>query len=260
MFLKLFFLHIAVLVLNGQNVVINSRISGGQPATKPYPYQVSLQVNATVYGRKDMANTFNDWGHWCGGSIITNRVVVTAAHCLTDSDDLPIPQEFYSVFVGSLSLNGNGLRYFLSNNRTHPKYTAKDQNYDIGIITAATEITFIPKRVEPIAYTNVETSIGTDCVVTGWGKMGGNADGEDPIHLQELHQRTLSDSECQFNWDVTQTDICAFSRIEQGFCNGDSGGPLVDVRKQILVGIVSRSRKCGFGTPDIYVRVSFFYS
>ncbi|XP_037043785.1 chymotrypsin-2-like [Bradysia coprophila] len=174
---------------------------------------------------------------------------------------MPIPQEFYSVFAGSLSLNGNGGRYFLSNNLTHPKHTVKGQNYDIGIITTATEITFIPKRVGPIAYSNVETVIGTECVVTGWGNMGRNGGGKDPIYLQELHQRTLSNLECQFRLEgVTQTDICAFSRIGQGHCNGDSGGPLVDVRKQILIGIVSRARKCGFGLPDIYTRVSFFYS
>lgn len=72
---------------------------------------------------------------------------MTAAHCLTDFDDAPIPREYYSVFAGSLALNGDGIRYYLSKNLTHPKYTAKVGNYDIGIITTSEEIEFIPKRV-----------------------------------------------------------------------------------------------------------------
>lgn len=66
---------------------------------------------------------------------------------MTDFDDAQFPQEYFSVFAGSLKLDGDGVRYFVSKNLTHPKFSMAKGNYDIAIITTSTEIEFITNRV-----------------------------------------------------------------------------------------------------------------
>lgn len=51
-----------------------SRIVGGNKATEPYPYQVSLEL-PSLLGPEGIVYT---WHHYCGGSIISNRHVLTA--------------------------------------------------------------------------------------------------------------------------------------------------------------------------------------
>lgn len=56
-----------------------SRIVGGEDATRPYAYQVSLE-RPTIYGPGGVVYS---WGHFCGGSIVSNRHVLTAGFYFT---------------------------------------------------------------------------------------------------------------------------------------------------------------------------------
>lgn len=59
------------------------RIVGGKAAEEPYPYQISLQV--FVKGNKVGPFGQDDgFRHNCGGSIINDYYVVTAAHCVEE--------------------------------------------------------------------------------------------------------------------------------------------------------------------------------
>lgn len=91
-------------------------------AVPSYPYQVSLQQR-TSYG----------WTHSCGGSIITKRHVVTAAHCLEDSFNA----NTVTIWAGSTKLNGTGKRYMINKYITHPDYVRGPEviTSNIGIIT-----------------------------------------------------------------------------------------------------------------------------
>lgn len=70
------------------------------------------------------------WTHNCGGSIVTERHVVTAAHCLKGYDF-----EELSIWAGTNELNGkNGQRYMVDSYTIHPKYVELNTS-DIGVIT-----------------------------------------------------------------------------------------------------------------------------
>lgn len=69
------------------------------------------------------------WAHNCGGSIVSQTHVVTAAHCLAGYNTSGL-----SIWAGTTKLNGNGTRYFVSSFIIHPDYVQLNTS-DIGIIT-----------------------------------------------------------------------------------------------------------------------------
>lgn len=125
-------LHIGVAAENG-------RIVGGEDAPdNTYPYQVSLQVRmpnmvASVWRRVR-------WAHNCGGSIVTRRHVVTAAHCLG------FPASDLSVWAGTTRLNGNGQRLQVASYVIHPEYVVVNTS-DIAIVETVRPFRFRDSRV-----------------------------------------------------------------------------------------------------------------
>lgn len=95
----------------------------GELAPAIYPYQISLQVYF-IYA----------WINFCGGSIITKRHVITAAHCLELFNAHGL-----SIWAGSTKLNGDGQRYIIQKSLIHPDYINDKKHNprtsDIGIIT-----------------------------------------------------------------------------------------------------------------------------
>lgn len=116
------------------------RIVGGQNAPPgEYPYQISLQVRGpgTI---TTMVQRIN-WLHNCGGSIVSHRNVITAAHCVTGW-----PVASLSIWAGTTQLNGNGTRFGVSSYLVHPKYVIVNTS-DIAIITTSRSFTFVARRV-----------------------------------------------------------------------------------------------------------------
>lgn len=113
-----------------------SRIIGGKRA-KPgeYPYQISIQVKPSTY----IATLFyspSGWAHNCGGSIVSKRHVVTAAHCLVGWNTTNL-----SIWAGTTELSRGGTRYAASNILVHPGYIPVNMS-DIGIITIDTPFNY----------------------------------------------------------------------------------------------------------------------
>lgn len=128
-----------------------TRIVGGHLATKPYPYQVSIQVNGTYYLIVNGPPLNDGWSHHCGGAIITKNAVLTAAHCVYHNQPQYFPSQYLSLFVGSNALDGDGIRYSVSKSIGHQKYIPNG-SYDIGMMITSTEIQFIPNRVRQNRY------------------------------------------------------------------------------------------------------------
>ncbi|CAK1548131.1 unnamed protein product [Leptosia nina] len=224
-----------------------SRIIGGEKATDgEFPHQVSLRI-------KDYRNV---WQHFCGGSIISERWVLTAAHCTK-----PYRQymDRMRVVAGTNKLNSGGDQYELEKITEHEKYNKPQITYDIAVIKVKKDIKF-GEKVGKISLASSNTPGGVELVTSGWGYTNNDRyNRKPPNDLQKLTVESLSVSECQKKLEkykgtpFSDRQICTFKKEGQGICQGDSGGPLV--HKGEVVGITSWNIPCGRGLPDVFTRV-----
>ncbi|KAI4459637.1 polyserase-related [Holotrichia oblita] len=218
----------------------DGRIVGGEPVTiEQHPYQVSVQLLSS---------------HWCGGSIVTDRFIVSAAHCFT------WPVSWYTVRAGATFHNSGGQVIAVSTITDHPNFSSSTLDNDISILFLASALTF-GSGVAIIALPAQSQIIpdGTRAVVSGWGAL--TEGGSSPLQLQAVGVPIVSNERCNaayapLGWGVTETMICAgYDEGGRDACQGDSGGPLtVD---NVLVGIVSWGQGCArAGFPGVYANVA----
>ncbi|XP_076593455.1 chymotrypsinogen A-like [Chaetodon auriga] len=220
-------------IVNGENAVPGS-----------WPWQVSLQTKSEF--------------HFCGGSLINEYWVVTAAHCEVIVEDLVILGE-YDRQHNSEPIQVKSIAKAI----THPDYNPDDFDYDITLLKLSSPVQMTP-RVAPVCLASSSTSIasGTRCVTTGWGMTGESLSAR---YLQQTALPVISSDQCKRFWGYTRiTDamICAGASGVSS-CQGDSGGPLVCENSGVwtLVGIVSWGvYNCDVRAPAVYVRVSYLRS
>ncbi|KAI4457880.1 polyserase-related [Holotrichia oblita] len=218
-----------------------NRIIGGQPVLhrSQFPFQVSLRYNA--------------WP-MCGASIIDNRHLLTAAHCVTDDRGRLRNKSRYHAVVGDLRTNINSpttvIRRIL-NIFVHENYNPSTIVSDVAVL-----------RIESLIFNANINSIplaanlpppNTNCTISGWGLTDFEGD-PSPI-LLFAHVLLLSHQTCLQSYGsyLLGGMICA------GFpgrdsCSGDSGGPLVC--NGVQIGIVSWGVRCGdLEFPGVYASV-----
>ncbi|KAM9268899.1 chymotrypsin-like protease CTRL-1 [Cariama cristata] len=225
--------HYSERIINGQDAVSGS-----------WPWQVSLQSR---------------WGsHFCGGSLINENWVVTAAHC-----------EFnpYShvVVLGEYDHNSNTESTqvkTVARAITHPSWDPYNINNDIALLKLSSPAQ-LGRRVSPVclAPANVALPTNLQCVTTGWGRTNTNSQAL-AARLQQVTLPLISQSECMQHWGnrITNAMLCA-GGVGASSCHGDSGGPLVyqDGNIWTLIGIVSwGNSNCNVRVPAVYTRVSQF--
>lgn len=134
-----------------------TRIFGGHRARRgQFPYQVSIRVNFT-----------GAFEHNCGGSIISDRYIVTAAHCFLA--DFPHDMTRYRLLVGAHNRSGDGEEYRFARNHIHPGWDLKRIIHDIALAQTDRAIGFT-KRVQPIVISREFIRSGLRAVTSGWGR------------------------------------------------------------------------------------------
>ncbi|XP_077440567.1 serine protease 57-like [Vanacampus margaritifer] len=222
-------------ILNGAD---STHIVGGRDApSHSRPYMASLQFRGQ---------------HICGGSLVREDFVLTAAHCRL--------RRALTVVLGIDSLTGNESTkqvFTAARDIPHPDYDGHEN--DIMLLKLNGNAT-LTETVQLIVPKRGRLGRRSRCVTAGWGDIGDN--GTLANTLQEVNVTLLSQRACRQRWGavpLARTMVCGTgSRTFQGFCSGDSGGPLICDGE--TAGVVSFSgRQCGNPrTPDVYTRVSSF--
>ncbi|XP_065073438.1 trypsin 5G1-like [Ochlerotatus camptorhynchus] len=217
----------------------SARVVGGfEVDVKEIPFQVSLS---------------SGYGHFCGGSLLNERWVLTAGHCARTGE------HGLQVRIGSSRHASGGKLIKVRAAHQHPQYNGATIDYDFTLLELEETVTFtdscrpveLPKQDEPIQD-------GTCLQVSGWGNTQ-NANESSSV-LRATNVPAVSLEECNEAYSdvgtVTSRMVCAgYREGGKDACQGDSGGPLVDGNK--LVGVVSWGYGCAVpGYPGVYSRVA----
>ncbi|XP_033024291.1 serine protease 27-like, partial [Lacerta agilis] len=255
---------------------ISPRIVGGDPAPEgAWPWQVIFMTNSQPI---------------CGGSLINEKWVVSAAHCFLKNQNLPASLVFDSCFPSSSgftqydvllgahqltnpppSLKVTTVQWVIS----HPDYNGKDGSPgDIALVELKASMD-LKDYILPICLpdSSAQFSTNTTCWVTGWGQV---KDGEalpPPQTLQELEVPLIDRDTCNSLFNsapapelpqnpVLDDMICAgYPEGGKDACHGDSGGPLVCRCDAgwTLAGVVSWGEGCAEPNhPGVYTLVPYY--
>ena len=228
---------------------------------------------AALYLKKNGKKKFH-----CGGSIVNEHYILTAAHCLMEKEKEVVSPKDLLVKVGANDLaSKQGATLRVSKAIPHEKYVHNGAYDDVALLKLSDNVDFTNPNVRPICLPTQEmlkeNFTGEEVTVIGWGLISYVA-GDTEKKLREVDVTVISTPKCDKDYQkekdlmknypkgITDQFICAGSpEGGKDSCQGDSGGPLMYEKKGIFyqLGIVSFGYKCGKKTfPGVYTNLPFY--
>ncbi|XP_034179932.1 trypsin [Osmia lignaria lignaria] len=224
-------------------------VNGTKAALRQFPYQVSLR------------RSYNS-AHFCGGSLISERHVLTAAHCMYLYGSVIQPWSIM-VVAGELKLDkqtSTGQKRGVQKVDVHSEFDADTLQNDVAILTLSVPF----KMTDEVNIASLATDThepNTYCEVAGWGYPSED-DRTVSNHLMYVSLPLLKIDTCRellsHVTDMLPGMMCAgFMEGQKDACGGDSGGSLTC--QGMLAGVVSGGDGCARPrAPGVYSDVAFF--
>ncbi|EFX74965.1 hypothetical protein DAPPUDRAFT_56547, partial [Daphnia pulex] len=201
-------------------------VGGTAAAPGEFPFQAALNLN----------------GGLCGGTLISESIILTAAHCLS------------GVTANTLSLRGgaNAVTRRVRKFVVHGSYNSKTNDNDIALLALSSPIKNVAFVKLPSA--SASTYAGNSAVIAGWGTT--SSGGRISQTLLKATVTVLENAACnkKYGGKITSNMICA-AAPGKDTCQGDSGDPL------LVGGVQGGITSFGYGCadskfPGVYTRVS----
>ncbi|XP_050499046.1 brachyurin [Diabrotica virgifera virgifera] len=227
--------------------ITHLKIVGGietEPHSKPYQVALLIPVPRGT--------------SFCGGSLISKRTVLTAAHCLDRVNGK------VTVILGGHNIRKkepSQIRVKSSTVIIHPDWNRFLLRNDVGLVILPSEVELNDDiQTIPLPHENSKASFkGKNALATGWGRYSDYNKNISPV-LREVNIPIISNFWCGVHYlgSITDSHICASGTGGRATCNGDSGGPLVV--HGVQVGIVSFGVifGCEIGWPVVFSRITYF--
>ena len=238
---------------------ISARIYHGRNVTEgEMPWMVKMNVTFATTRMES-----------CGGFILDENWVVTAAHCLIRVVSLKLSAGRISYAWGSNGAHEQAMVVPQSRLFPHPEFDEGRLLNDIGLIHLTVPLQF-NEYVQPICILEEESCesepegnstqvdfCNTNVTSAGWGRDQTGSLSED---LKEVELKIIPHDQCQIELgrSLPPQQLCAIGqKYGHDTCGGDSGGPLFCYQndKAVAIGIVSSGFVCGGPIPAIYNRV-----
>lgn len=235
--------------LSAQAGELNTGIVGGEEAREgEFPFMVSLQS-----GSKS--------SHFCGGSQIKNRWVLTAAHCVDSGAPARVMIGLHKQKQDSRAESHRVKRVIV-----HPDYNSGTIDHDFALVELNRDSDYTPVEINSDKEVGSNKTLEDSQVLTaGWGATteGG---WKLPDELRKVVVPLVSRNSCleSYPGKITERMICAgYPDGGKDSCQGDSGGPLF-IRHENgsfnLIGVVSWGEGCARkGKYGVYSNIASVY-
>ncbi|XP_034246476.1 brachyurin-like [Thrips palmi] len=227
-------------------------VGGDEAAPGQFPHQVGIWI---LLGRSR---------NFCGGSIISDRVVVTAAHCATRGTNFTVVAGAHAILDES---EPSRQEVQADAKLVHERFNKEEQlANDIALLRLEKPLVF-NDRVQPVRLPRAahKSFWRSKVLMSGWGHNTTDAEDISP-KLRFVQNRVVSNLYCRaryFMKHVRDSNICVSGWWKKGTCQGDSGGPMVVTEsdgKPTLVGLTSFGIKfgCEVSWPNVFTRVTSY--